>query len=171
MGRQSTWQSYRGTPWRHSTRRQSTRRHSTRRQSTMIESVGGVPRRKLLYQLANAMKSYRATPWGKLTKDGNTTYHALDYRDFPLDTFIVSDPEQGELTFKNAHAGDLLEHSKWAALQMAIWFKNGDIWTQHLRPTLAILVGFLHDIGKGGDCSFSCMRRLKGQEEKKPGLS
>jgi hypothetical protein len=112
-------------------------------------------------RIARAMRPYKATPWGKMQSGSSAAWYPLDYRDFPLHEKVVSQKRpQGELNFANGHAGDLLEHSKWSALQAALWYKTGSKWVEGVNPALAIMGGFLHDMGKAGDCAFSCIKKL-----------
>jgi hypothetical protein len=68
-----------------------------------------------------------------------------------------------------AHSGDLLEHVKWSALQLARWCWEGDklhskqtsAWSEGIDCDLAVAASFLHDVGKGGDCSFECIDNVQ----------
>lgn len=58
------------------------------------------------------------------------------------------------------HCGDLLEHSKWSALQIIKWYDSKSPYVEGLyrsRKT-AIYGALLHDICKAGDCSFTCKK-------------
>ena len=83
--------------------------------------------------------------------------------------------------------GDLLEHVKWSAVQIARWcwgaahtrtvcakpegLKPNDAeceqqakvstsaYAEGIDCELAVAAAFLHDIGKGGDCAWECMKK------------
>lgn len=128
------------------------------RSATNLPPRPGREQADTLEMLAKAMRPYRATPWYKMEPKagGDNTYGPADYRDFPVDEWS-QDRKKGKVTFKNAHAGDLLEHSKWTSLQLALWLHSGDEWTKDLNGYVVILAGFLHDLGKAGDCAFNCI--------------
>eukprot|EP00929_Paragymnodinium_shiwhaense_P024073 TRINITY_DN14919_c0_g1_i1.p1 TRINITY_DN14919_c0_g1~~TRINITY_DN14919_c0_g1_i1.p1 ORF type:complete len:800 (-),score=186.70 TRINITY_DN14919_c0_g1_i1:263-2662(-) len=79
----------------------------------------------------------------------------------------------GNLTVVQPQATDLLEHSKWAALQVAQWRAESSEWTR--GPThssmpdrdvqLGMLAALLHDVSKGGDCVFSCYSQCQKGED------
>lgn len=120
-------------------------------------------------RIALAMRPYRATPWGRLQPYGGrpAEHYPLDYRDFPLQEQVTSQRRAtGELTMLNAHSGDLLEHSKWTAMQAAVWIHSKDAWVEGVDPRMVIMASFLHDLGKAGDCAFNCVKRDKEDSTK-----
>lgn len=56
------------------------------------------------------------------------------------------------------HAGDLFEHTVWVTQIVENWFYKKKIWIEGLEDEdrrIAMLCGFLHDIGKAGDLIFT----------------
>jgi hypothetical protein len=125
---------------------------------------------KAVDRIASALRPYKATPWGTMKSGKQTdsdTWYPLDYRDFPLEEPVLSQTRpQGKLSLTNPQAGDLLEHAKWTALQSVLWYKAGEEWIEGVDPMLAIMGGFLLDIGKAGDCAFTCVKKLADLPEK-----
>ena len=83
---------------------------------------------------------------------------------------LIKDFEKYKTTNTDFHAGDLIEHSTWAAFYVNDLFTNLDmnnplhnVWNQSIvdeaernginidYQKVLILAAFLHDIGKGGD--------------------
>jgi hypothetical protein len=55
------------------------------------------------------------------------------------------------------HSGDLFEHSVWVAKCINNWFKTKNYWVEGLSDadrSIAVISGFLHDIGKAGDLKY-----------------
>ena len=78
------------------------------------------------------------------------------------------------------HGGNLFEHSQWAALQIVVWLKKGEPMVKEYLDNfhehsgrrqkqfdLLLLAGFLHDVGKAGDCIFDMYSKHKYHGDEK----
>jgi hypothetical protein len=96
-----------------------------------------------LNKMLSTLEEYHHSPWNSETK----TYFKLD------DKKITP----------QSHAGDLLQHSIWTALQIAQWAKekNNPFIDSDMKPHIkeAIVAGLLHDVAKGGDYGFTCLEK------------
>jgi len=111
-----------------------------------------------LDRLKQIMKLYIATPWSSRQQ------RLLSLEEYETITTVVSrDKTSRDQLCKQtpdhdlcqSHAGNLFEHSQWAALQMLSWFKEKHPLVAGLDETLAVVSAFFHDVGKGGDCIYN----------------
>uniref|UniRef100_A0A6C0KPT3 HD/PDEase domain-containing protein n=1 Tax=viral metagenome TaxID=1070528 RepID=A0A6C0KPT3_9ZZZZ len=128
--------------------------------------------KSLMGQVKNTLVDYIASPWNpKLKRVITKTQYLQKLKEFvsknfsvtqeelckPGTKFLDTDPEQ---EYKDilcqAHAGNLLEHSQWAALQILKWNYEGNVLVKGLDLNTLVISAFFHDIGKGGDCVKSC---------------
>lgn len=62
-------------------------------------------------------------------------------------------PRKGERGPRH-HAGDLYEHSWWAAMSVHRWKRKRHRLTEGVALEEGMLAALLHDVGKAGDCVF-----------------
>jgi len=127
------------------------------------------------HEISKMMLKYRATPWCKCIgspeseSDGEKKLKYRACKDCMPPVTSKDLPPQ-------SHGGDLFQHSQWSALYLEKWFNDtsneyhklkqiiNDVVNSPLFNTIISddqnkkirflqLCGFLHDIGKGGDCS------------------
>jgi len=70
---------------------------------------------------------------------------------------LIRDMSKYKTTNIDFHAGDLIQHSVWAAMYMQMMFRDNHPAIQGLPAemrSLLVATAFLHDIGKGGDMVF-----------------
>jgi hypothetical protein len=120
---------------------------------------------KILNGIYKAMSLYISSPWNPNTKE----IMSVEEYGSILDEFLrldIEDPQKlckknykkGSLLDKykmklcQTHAGNLFDHSQWAALQILQWYKNGVDIMEGVDFFTAYVSAFFHDIGKGGDC-------------------
>lgn len=120
---------------------------------------------QMLKAIFEVMSSYISSPWNPNTKEIMT----VDEYDTILDEFTKlnieqpdklckTDYEQGsklanyKMLLCQAHAGNLFDHSQWAALQILQWNTAGVDIMEGVDFLTAYVSAFFHDIGKGGDC-------------------
>lgn len=73
-------------------------------------------------------------------------------------TDLVNEFKHYTTTNVTFHAGDVYEHSLWVAITINEWWHVKSPWTQDINDhdyQIALLAGFLHDVGKAGDLVFS----------------
>ena len=124
---------------------------------------------KQIKVLKEAMATYIASPWDAIDR---AIMSAASYDDVRrraeadgvelgglcaarLDASDAAHGYQKRLC--QSHAGDLLEHSQWSALQILKWHVDGDQVMDGVGLETAIVSAFFHDIGKGGDCVDTCL--------------
>jgi len=126
----------------------------------------------LISQVKNTLRNYIASPWNPILKkvisepqylaelkrfisqNFSTTQEELCK---PGKTFSGQDPEKPyQDILCQSHAGNLLEHSQWAALQIMKWNHEGNSLTEGMDITTLVVSAFFHDIGKAGDCITTC---------------
>ena len=118
--------------------------------------------------LKGAMATYIASPWDAIDKAimDSAAYETLrrraetdnvDLRGLCAARLDPSDSAHGyQQKLCQSHAGDLLEHSQWSALQILKWHIEGDQVMDGVHLDTAIVSAFFHDVGKGGDCVETC---------------
>lgn len=126
--------------------------------------------RAQIKMLKDAMSTYIASPWDAIDK---VIMHSADYvslrRRAETDNIDLSGLCAARLDTRDSahgyqqrlcqsHAGDLLEHSQWSALQILKWHIERDQVMDGVHLDTAIVSAFFHDIGKGGDCVETCER-------------
>lgn len=119
----------------------------------------------ILRSVYDVMSSYISSPWNPVTRE----ILSVSEYDKILNQFLQSkledpnklcstdyEPESILAKYKvqlcQAHAGNLFEHSQWAALYILHWHnKHVDIM-EGVDFLTAYVSAFFHDIGKAGDC-------------------
>ena len=120
---------------------------------------------RMLQSVYDAMASYISSPWNSATQQ---IMSEVEYKKI-LSRFLesnIEDPQRlcfstyepgselanYKIQLCQSHAGNLFEHSQWAALYILRWYsKNVDIM-EGVDFLVAYVSAFFHDIGKGGDC-------------------
>lgn len=77
---------------------------------------------------------------------------------------LVRDMLQYTTTNIDFHSGNLYEHSIWTALYIQNLFEIGSEWVEGLNNydiPIAVMGGFLHDIGKSGDMVYTFYDKIK----------
>ena len=122
------------------------------------------------HTISKEMLKYKATPWCNCKPDGGNEWGPCKDCTPPIADADV--PPQ-------SHGGDLFQHSQWSALYLKTWYSeltydrlntiinevvNSQLFKRIISDDIETnlrflqLCGFLHDIGKGGDCSHpSCI--------------
>ena len=133
--------------------------------------------KSLMGQVKNTLHDYIASPWNpKLKKVISKTQYLQKLQEFVSKNFSVSQEElckpgtkfldtDPEKEYQNvlcqAHAGNLLEHSQWAALQILKWNNDKNSLVKNLDLNTLVISAFFHDIGKSGDCIKTCSPETK----------
>jgi hypothetical protein len=68
---------------------------------------------------------------------------------------------RSNVTEAQHHGGNLLEHSLWTKYQIKDWIRSNDALAHYINPKLAVTAGYIHDIGKAGDCVFDLYSPMK----------
>lgn len=127
---------------------------------------------KEINDLKTILKKYIASPWvGKL----KTVISPREYNEI-MTKYIQQFPEnQGQLSCSDnkaneyqdilcqSHAGNLYQHVQWSALQVIKWHMEDNEIMDSFRGiddlNTCIVATFFHDVGKAGDCIYSCNER------------
>jgi len=133
--------------------------------------------KSLIGQVKNTLREYIASPWNPtLKKVISETQYMEKLQEFisrnfsvtqeelckPGTKFLDTDPEKEyQNILCQVHAGNLLEHSQWAALQILKWKNEGNELVKGLDLDTLVVSAFFHDIGKSGDCVKTCEPETK----------
>jgi hypothetical protein len=122
-------------------------------------------------KLKKNLKLYISTPW-----DGINYYTDAEYKRQLADKISSQNIEDSTICIKEpnntlcqTHGGNLFEHSQWSALIIYIWFRDKHELVRYIDnkyKKLAIIAGFFHDIGKGGDCFYNVYNENKYDRQK-----
>lgn len=125
-----------------------------------------------LTTIKTIMKQYIASPWDAVNEtildekqyqtslnEYKTKYeNGTDDTDLKLCSSNTDDEKikHYKQILCQSHSGNLFEHSQWAALQILKWHIDKDPIMDGLELETTLIAAFFHDIGKGGDCVYSC---------------
>ena len=144
----------------------------TRIQALLSMHPTNKPTYKKLDRLKDVMRRYIASPWDPEMKRIMDTISYEELKDkargigIQLDTLCqqrLNDQDPGypyKQKLCQSHAGNLLQHSQWSALQILKWGLENDEVMEGVDLETAIVAAFFHDIGKGGDCISTCTDRM-----------
>jgi hypothetical protein len=134
-----------------------------------IKSLLGLGGTKGIKVLKAAMATYIASPWDAIDRAIMSAASYDDVRrraeadgvelgELCAARLDASDAAHGyQKRLCQSHAGDLLEHSQWSALQILKWSLEEDQVMDCVDLETAIVSAFFHDVGKGGDCVETCL--------------
>jgi hypothetical protein len=133
------------------------------REIRSLLSVGGIGQIGQIKELKDEMATYIASPWDAIDQvimDG-ASYGTMRRRAEAENVDLACDPRETAHVYQQklcqSHAGDLLEHSQWSALQILKWSIERDRVMAGVSLETAIVSAFFHDVGKGGDCVETCI--------------
>jgi hypothetical protein len=130
------------------------------------------PELQTFIKLKKDLKLYISTPW-----DGKNYYTDTEYKRLLAEKILSQNIESSTICKKEPnntlcqnHGGNLFEHSQWSALIIYIWFRDKHELVRYINDykykKLAIIAGFFHDIGKGGDCFYNVYDENKYDRQK-----